>query len=324
MALAADSVLPPRSASCLLWRLSGGHAFSAGSFSVPFSLLENVMPKPLLACSRMYNLAPAVVRLWTDLFEYVAAKSGVPLEIIPHAAPAPLEALWSRDDLGLVFLCGRPFLQYGCRHRPVAAPVPTYSVKICSAPNDSTNEAGGAIYRSLLSVRESDGLRSLEDCFGRTVGFMAAHSQSGYNALRARLAPYALRRGTSRLFARAKGPYASPGAVLAALNAGEIDLAPIDSYAFELYLHHAAHLVHGLCPIDATDWTAMPFLAASPGIDDETVRALTEACLALRESAGDVLQALGLHGFAPVRSKSYAALAAQEAAAVSEGYLSLA
>lgn len=281
------------------------------------------MPKPLLACSRMYNLAPAVTRLWTELFERVATRSGVSLNVIPYAAPAPLEGLWSRDDLGLVFICGRPFLQYGCRHRPIAAPLPIYSVSL--QPDTTKGQASaptGSIYRSILLTREKDGPHSLEASFGRSVGFMAAHSQSGYNALRAHLAPYARQRGTSRLFSRASGPYSSPNAILAALAAGEIDLAPVDSYAFELYLRHAAHLVEGLRPIDATEWTAMPFLAASPEIDDSMALSLTEACLSLSDDAGDLLAALGLAGFAPVTPENYAALAAQEAAAIRQGYLS--
>ncbi len=280
------------------------------------------MPKPLLACSRMYNLAPAVARLWAELFARVAVRSGVTLHIIPHTAPAPLEALWSRDDLGLVFLCGRPFLQYGCRHRPIAAPVPVYSVRLPSDSEKNMPAPAASSYRSLLLARQKNGPRSLEASFERSVGFMAAHSQSGYNALRARLAPYARQRGTLRLFAHAKGPYASPGALLAALNSGDIDLAPLDSYAFELYLRHARQLVEGLCPIAATEWTPMPFLTASPSIDSGTAQALTEACLALTEYAGDLLPALGLSGFAPVRPKRYAALAAQEAAAIRLGYLS--
>ena len=280
------------------------------------------MPKPLIACSRMYNLTPALAQRWARLFEHVAATAGIPLENIPHAAPAPLEALWSREDLGLVFLCGRPFLQYGCRHRPVAAPLPADVIAVHPEERLPGALPTGSVYRSLLLTRELDGPRSLEESFGLRVGFMAAHSQSGYNALRARLAPHALRRGTSRLFACAKGPYPSPNALLAALAEGDIDLAPVDSYAFALYLRHAKTLIKGLHPIDATDWTAMPFLAASPGIDDDTVHALTEACLSLHNSAGDLLRDLGLKGFTPVRPARYAALAAQEAAAVSEGYLS--
>ena len=53
----------------------------------------------LVANARMYAVTPTVREAWQTLFDWVARTSGVPLEYIDHAAPAPLEALWAREDL---------------------------------------------------------------------------------------------------------------------------------------------------------------------------------------------------------------------------------
>jgi hypothetical protein len=59
---------------------------------------------PLVANARMYAVTPAARDLWQRLFAWVAERSGIPLVYVDHAAPAPLETLWSRPDLGLAFM----------------------------------------------------------------------------------------------------------------------------------------------------------------------------------------------------------------------------
>ena len=78
----------------------------------------------LIACSRMYNAAPGVKAAWDRLFAFVGERSGIALEIIDHEAPAPLEALWRRPDLGCAFMCGWPFAMAERQPRIVCAPVP--------------------------------------------------------------------------------------------------------------------------------------------------------------------------------------------------------
>ena len=76
----------------------------------------------LIANARMYAVDAATAANWTALFARIAVMAGVPLTVIPHAAPAPLEDLWRRDDLGLAFICGYPFARGGFPVQPVAAP----------------------------------------------------------------------------------------------------------------------------------------------------------------------------------------------------------
>ena len=79
---------------------------------------------PLVANARMYAVSPAARGLWQKLLEWAGEAAGVPLVPIEHAAPAPLEALWSRNDLGLAFMCGYPFAGTKQSLQAVAAPVP--------------------------------------------------------------------------------------------------------------------------------------------------------------------------------------------------------
>ena len=73
-----------------------------------------------IACSRMYNVTPEARAAWNAIFEWAESRSGVPLEVIEHAAPAPLDDLWARDDMGCVFMCGWPWAMADPRPRLIA------------------------------------------------------------------------------------------------------------------------------------------------------------------------------------------------------------
>jgi hypothetical protein len=74
--------------------------------------------------ARMYSVTPAVEALWRDLLAQVTAEAGVPLQYVAYPAPQPLEDLWSRPDLGCVFMCGYPVALKLAPVVPIAAPVP--------------------------------------------------------------------------------------------------------------------------------------------------------------------------------------------------------
>jgi hypothetical protein len=78
----------------------------------------------LIANARMYAATPAAAAAWKCLFHWSAGRSGVGLAVVEHAFPAPLADLWARPDLGVAFMCGRPFVRSARRPKPLAAPVP--------------------------------------------------------------------------------------------------------------------------------------------------------------------------------------------------------
>src|SRR6202035_2243513 len=79
----------------------------------------------LIANARMYAVTPTVREAWRALFDWLGRHADVPLEYVDHAAPAPLEAVWSRGDLGATFMCGFPFALAAPRPQLLAAPIPS-------------------------------------------------------------------------------------------------------------------------------------------------------------------------------------------------------
>ena len=177
---------------------------------------------PLVANARMYAVNPAARDLWQRLFAWVAERSGVPLVYVDHAAPAPLETLWSRPDLGLAFMCGYPFARAQPAVQAVAAPLPAHPR--CH---------GRAVYWTDFAVAAEGPFRQLADTFGGRIGWTVEHSQSGFNAVRHHLLRHRAGR-KARLFRQAVGPLVTPRRVTESLLAGEIDVGPLDSDYHEL------------------------------------------------------------------------------------------
>lgn len=262
----------------------------------------------LVANARMYAVDGATAAAWAGLFERVAAISNVPLDIVAHAAPAPLEALWRRDDLGLAFMCGYPFACGEFPVRPVAVPVP--------ASGD-----GRPVYATHLMVRAESDIATLEDSFGKRLSWTVPHSQSGFNAVRTHLLGHRPPGGT--LYAESIGPLLTPRRVIDALLAGEIDIGPLDSYFYDLLVVAEPETAACLRIVETTAPRPMPLLVASHGVDDATVAALRETLLrAETDGAAQALLArLRLLGFAAVEPERYRVLIEEAEAADRAGYL---
>jgi hypothetical protein len=225
----------------------------------------------LIACSRMYDVAPGARAAWHGIFARVAAASGVPLVPFLHMAPDPIEALWARPDMGCVFICGWPWAMHAePRPVPLAAPVPA-----------TPRHGGGAAYRSDFVVREDAPYTRLADAFGGRLGWTVAHSHSGCNAPRHHLLRYAARFP----FAGAVGPLVTPIAVAAAVREGRCEVGPMDGFAHDLLRRHAPEKVAGLRILESTDPAPIPFLVAAPGTPEAVARPLRDALLALHEDA---------------------------------------
>jgi len=106
-----------------------------------------------IANARMYTVSADAGAAWHALLSAIIAASGLPIAVIEHPAPAPLEDLWLRNDQAAVFMCGLPF----SRARPapvlVAAPVP--------APADFGGEPR---YWSDLVVRADSHAETVAGC----------------------------------------------------------------------------------------------------------------------------------------------------------------
>jgi ABC-type phosphate/phosphonate transport system substrate-binding protein len=247
----------------------------------------------------MYDVVPEVRTLWTRLFERVSALSGVALEPVEHRAPAPIDALWARADLGCVFMCGWPWTMATPRPTLLAAPIP-----------DFARYGDRPIYVTDFAVRAADPARRLADTFGGRIGWTVEHSHSGFNAPRRHLMRY--RTGERpRLYQEAVGRLMSPRGVIDALLAGSIDVGPLDGFWLDLFRRHCPDEAARLRVIESTDPAPIPPLVASAAVPDESAARIRRALLTLHEDAtvGDLLHAVGVARFVAVEPAAYEAVA---------------
>jgi len=264
----------------------------------------------LVANARMYAATADAAAAWNALFQWLSQASGVDLDVIDHGFPKPMAELWQRGDLGCVFMCGRPRRRADPRPVPLAAPV-----------SAAAGYGGEPRYWSNLVVRADGPIHSLEDSFGGRLGYTVEESQSGFSALRHHLLRWRTPQ-RPRLYRDSIGPLHTPRGVVRALLAGEIDIGPLDSYAFDLMLQDPDDPAHGLRAVASTEPAPIPILVASPGLGPGTAERLRTALLASADDPAvrPILDRLLLERFAPVDAARYDILERWEEEAIASGY----
>jgi len=260
--------------------------------------------------ARMYAVTPAVEAVWRTLLEHVMGDAQVALDYLPYPAPQPLEALWSRPDLGAVLMCGFPIALKLAPVVPIAAPIP------------SARWAGGrAVYRTDLIVREDAPYQTLADTFGERAGWTVEHSHSGFNALRHHLLAYRTPQRPA-LYREMVGNLVTARNVLDSVRAGRIDVGPLDAYWHLLIARHAPELASGVRVLTSTEVAPMPAFVAAAGAPADMISRLRAAFLAARRQGwfGPLAEVLLLEGFAEVSGESYAPLLRWERAAKAAGF----
>jgi len=239
----------------------------------------------IIGCTRMYNATPAVAGMWCELLERAAKRAGVSLEVINHPAPAPLDELWRRPDMGAVFMCGWPYRRSNPRPQIVAAPVPNSA--LCEGPN----------YCSVMVVRADSRFETLEDTFGGRIAWTDKGSHSGFNAPRRLLMTHA--KAGRPLYAESVGPLVTPRASINAVLDGRADIGPVDSLFFHLLERHVPEVAAKLRVVARTDCAPIPALVAAREVPFETVMALGRALEETGRDPGcvDLLRDLCLRGF---------------------------
>jgi ABC-type phosphate/phosphonate transport system substrate-binding protein len=260
--------------------------------------------------ARMYAVTPEVEAGWRGLLEHVAAEAGVALAYLPYPAPQPLEALWTRPDLGCVFMCGYPIALGLAAVTPIAAPIPR-----------AAWAGGRPVYRSDLIVRADAPYRTLEDTFGGTAGWTVEHSHSGFNAFRHHLLAYRSA-ARPRLYAHMVGHLVTARAILDAVREGRIDVGPLDAYWHLLIARHRPELTAGIRVLAATDPAPIPAFVAAAGAPPELVARLRAALLAAatRGWFAPYGEQLLLEGFAAADAGHFATTLAWDREAKAAGY----
>lgn len=261
----------------------------------------------------MYNASPGADKAWRALFGRVFGDLALPVEVIEHGWPRPIDTLWSEPGLCCAFMCGWPFARARPAMQPLAAPVPS-PPQYASLPR----------YRSEFLVRSGDGWTTLEETFGRRFGWMAENSQSGFNAPRAHLAGF-IGPGRPSLFAEVRGPLGSPAKALEALRANAVDVTALDSFYLDLLRRHDPARLDGIRTVAFTPWTPIPLLVAAPGVDAAVVQRIRAYLPRIHEDSAyrQLLADALLERFAGVEASEYVAMEQQSLAAQRAGFATI-
>jgi ABC-type phosphate/phosphonate transport system substrate-binding protein len=257
----------------------------------------------MIANARMYALNDAVAGAWRRLFAWIALHADVPLQVMDHAAPAPLTELWRRPDLGCAMMCGYPWATWNDadapRPAPLAVPIPS-PARFGATPH----------YWSDIVVPADSRISSERELAGTRLVFTTVDSQSGYQAPRAYFSAHALAAG-GRLFGTTIGPVVTPRRVVDNLLTGAADAGPLDAWWHDLLRHHEPAVAARLRVIARTPSTPMPFFAASKTMVQDVKTRLIAAFDAVATTAelAETRETLQLLGFARVDPADYSSLA---------------
>lgn len=253
----------------------------------------------MLAALPMY-FAPrqALDAFWADVAARLLARGvrEVPANL---AWPSDYHAHWLEPDLLLSQTCGYP-LTHALQGRVALVGAFAYDVP----------GASGIQCRSQLICRASDTRRALGAFVGGTVAFNSTDSQSGYNALRHRVA----QSGGPRPFFRHSIETGGHGKSIESVRYGLADLASIDCVTWALWQEVQPTLAAELVVFDHTDpYPGLP-LVTSLATPAATLQALQE-CLgqAIADPAmADVVRALHISGFKTTTADDYTRCLAME------------
>jgi ABC-type phosphate/phosphonate transport system substrate-binding protein len=248
----------------------------------------------------MYSVSPEAANRWRALLGALIDQARLPMTLLDYEAPAPMHALWERQDLGAVLMCGLPFSRTVAQPNLLAAPVPALA------------EYGGiARYWSAWVVRSSGPIRRLEQSYGGRLALTMADSQSGFAAPLYHLMSQP---GPLPRYREVIAPAVTPRGALLAVIEGEADIAPLDSYALALLARFEPALTAQIRVVAHTEPTPIPpFVSSQPA-----PAALQAAFLKAhaRPVCKPLMDDLLLERFDKVEPGAYAGLRDRHAAAV--------
>ena len=244
-------------------------------------------------------------RFWTAIAEELRARG---VSDVPNALERPSghHDAWRPDGLLFSQTCGYP-----------AVTALRGAVRVVATPHYAAPGCEGPRYSSVVAVREASRVAALEELRGAVCAFNSRDSQSGYNTLRAAIAPIA-RRG--RFFTRTveTGAHA---ASIAAVREGRADVCAVDCVTWALLARYRPSALAGLEVIRYTEPTpGLPFVTARdcPAATVASIRdALGRAFV--RPDLAETREALLVCGLSMLSDEDYEPLLAMERAAAERG-----
>jgi ABC-type phosphate/phosphonate transport system substrate-binding protein len=215
--------------------------------------------------------------------------------------------LWTRGDLLLSQTCGYP-LTHELRGKITLVATPCYSAPGCNGPN----------YCSIVVVHEDSTAGDISELEGATCVINNRDSQSGYNALRALIAPIA----SGKRFFRSVTISGSHMNSLKLVSKGEADVAAVDCVTHELVRRYRTSAIDGTRPLCLTaNAPALPYITSRYAQDNLVARlrnGLQAACDDPKLS--DSREILMLQGFCVLAISDYERVAEMETEAINCGY----
>lgn len=248
--------------------------------------------KAAAASLPMYLSAPGqVAALWDHLRQQLAARG---LTRLPPSLswPTDLAQHWLDPGLLLSQTCGYPLVT---RLAGQVRLVGTFRYQVRGSNNQGC--------RSQLMARADDGGRALADFRGRTLAYNSTDSQSGYNSLRAMVAPLA---PAGQFFAQtvASGGHRQS---LEMVRDGLADLAAVDCVSLAGFQADLPVVCHGLCVVGESDpYPGLPLITSLETSDAE-LEILRAALMETVQSPtlAPVLRSLFISGFDPIDLAAY-------------------
>lgn len=252
---------------------------------------------------------PALDALWQRIARALREQGleGVPDELCRFV---PAEKQWASGELLLGQACGYDVL-FGYRSHLQPVATPHFAAPGCRGPE----------YRSFLVVRDEASYRELAHLRGARCVINSAHSHSGMNALRHRVAPL---QTDGRFFSEVAVSDAHEES-LRCIARGDADVAAIDCVTWALLARHRSSALEGLRILERTEAAPAPPFVTTAGATAAqlgALRAALSASLADPELAA-VRDALLLTEISVLPLEAYAPIAEQRRDAELRGYFEL-
>lgn len=246
----------------------------------------------MIASLPMYvSNQPQLQVLWRNLAGFLSAAGA---GVIPQELTWPADHMghWRELELLLSQSCGFPLMT------ELAG-----QVRLVGTLRYSADGCDGIFCRSKFVVRSGDTATTLADLRGRTVAYNSVNSQSGYNSLRAQVAPLAHQ---GRFFAHAVQA-GSHRQSIERVRDGLADIASIDCISLAEFERHSPEVTRGIRVVGHSDlYPGLP-LITSAQTSDATLAALRAALANVMQdpALAATREALFIEGFEPVELSAY-------------------
>ncbi len=262
----------------------------------------------MLASLPMYDLpevSAATDAWWSGV---ASALQRVGLDAVPEALTRdPDVDVWNSQELLLSQTCG-----YTLTHALAGI------IELVATPAYSASGCSGADYCSLIVASEDNPAAGLDDLRGAVCAYSRRHSHSGYNALRAAVAPLA---DGGTFFSRGIESGGHPVSIELVAN-GEADVCAVDCVTHALIAKYRPDALAGTRVLGATEHApGLPFVTRA-GVDEDYLRRLRDG---LNEAfadprLADVRDALMLTGVQVLGYDAYQRIDDMEDSAHAAGY----